>query len=231
MSSSRGEGSVSGSISRLFFSADQQHDAASLSFQLDHQIGSFLSNSHPYNYNSTIFCPHYEYRKTYRSNNPIAVDSLTEGLHKILENYYWSSYNNHWYYHCYPSPSMFMLIRDLGSDLDFKSDFFKNAAQSTKGSKIRSHNSYLETPYFKEAKPFAGQWNNAQAEHVEDYYKLLEALEIHSTYWTDLTSSKIINAVVPDTLSYLLHGMIYLQPKKRDEFISKVSKPMEKALR
>jgi hypothetical protein len=205
---------VSAKISHIFFTNEKisyAKDETKITIP-NKQFGSFLSNCRPFDYPDTIFCAAWDYSKTLKSYNP---QFLADAVYATLENYYWSSYNNHWYYSCYRSPSLFFLIRDLSQNIKFESSLFKALQKDSSDSSIKNIISYKTSKYYKNVAQYGGQTNACDSAHIKDYYLVLGELEKNPTYWTKFKSP--FYSSVPDMTHY--NPSIILFPKKKEEFI------------
>lgn len=212
---------IGASIHHLLFSPTLQHDAILNQYDIKNHIGSFLSNSYDFLQQCTIFCAAWQYGKSFRDYD---IDLLLDAVDSTLENYYWSSYNNHWYYSFYTSPSFYMMLRDLSADLDFQSPLYQELKSKALTEKIDDLDSFSKSKYLGCLKTKSGFGNAASEEHIIDNYLLLEELEKHPDYWASIPSDRIISSPIPDLSNYLNANTFKLNPKNVDNFIENVSK-------
>lgn len=212
---------VTGKFPNLMYAPRKLHGKRIMKGDELVHMGSFLSNSYPWDQRGTVFCQAYYYSASYSTANPFDESSIATAMDKILENYYWSQYNNHWYQQCFPSPSIYVLLRDLCGDVTFNSTAFSELQKLAKDTDYRTKTEYLGSPYWNYARNYNGITNNATEQIVYDYYKILTQLEANPNYWTEMEDRQIPSAVVYDATAYF-SGIVQRGSKSKDEFINAV---------
>lgn len=218
-----GSASVSAQFPNLSYAPYKLHGKRILKLEEMLQMGSFLSNSYPWKERGTTFCQAYYYHASYSPQKPYDHTSVAVALAKILENYYWSQYNNHWYQQCFPSPSIYALIRDLCCDVTFNSTQFSKLQSLAVGSGYTNVDQYLASPYWEYVRQFNAINNHASERVVFDYYSVLSQLEANPEYWNGFGPGSVPASHIPDSKAYL-DGIVQRGSKSQNEFIAAITK-------